>query len=55
MIIDKDYLTIPDEELSKINVLMTVVGGKPVYTEPGFAKAEGLEVVGLKLKWRSDP
>lgn len=50
MIIDRDYLNIPDEELSKINVLMTVVGGKPVYTEPGFAKAEGLEVVGLK--WR---
>ncbi|MBI4488221.1 MAG: amidohydrolase family protein [Deltaproteobacteria bacterium] len=52
MIIDRDYLNIPDEELSKINVLVTVVGGKPVYTEPGFAKAEGLEIVGLKLRPR---
>jgi predicted amidohydrolase YtcJ len=50
VIIDRDYLNIPDEELSKINVLVTVVGGKPVYTEPGFAKAEGLAVVGLKLQ-----
>jgi len=53
MIIDKDYVAIPDEDLSTINVLMTVVGGKPVYTEPGFAKAEGWEIVGLK--WRSNP
>ncbi len=53
MLIDKDYLAMPDQELSMINVLMTVVGGKPVYTEPGFAKAEGLEAVGLK--WRSNP
>jgi len=52
MIIDRDYLNIPDEELSKINVLMTVVGGKTAYTDPEFAKAERLEVVGLKLRPR---
>jgi predicted amidohydrolase YtcJ len=49
VIIDRDYLNIPDEELSKINVMMTAVAGKPVYTEPQFAKAEGLQVVGLTL------
>ncbi|MGH7771511.1 MAG: amidohydrolase [Candidatus Binatia bacterium] len=49
VIIDRDYLNIPDEELSKVNVLMTAVAGKPVYTEPAFAKAEKLEAVGLKL------
>ncbi len=52
VIIDRDYLTILDKELSKINVLMTVVGGKPVYTNPEFAKAEDLEVAGLKLQRR---
>jgi len=49
-ILDQDYLAVPNDDIFKINVLMTVVGGKPVYTEPDFAKAEGLEVVGLK--WR---
>lgn len=48
VILDRDYLNIPGEELTKINVLMTAVAGKPVYTEPKFAKDEGLEVVGLK-------
>jgi predicted amidohydrolase YtcJ len=50
VVIDRDYLNTPDEELSKINVLMTAVAGKPVYTEPQFAKAEGLQAVGLKLR-----
>jgi predicted amidohydrolase YtcJ len=49
VIIDRDYLNIPDEELSKIKVMMTAVAGKPVYTDPQFAKAEGLQVVGLTL------
>jgi predicted amidohydrolase YtcJ len=50
VIIDRDYLGIPDEELSKISVLMTAVAGKPVYIAPEFAKAERLQPVGLKLR-----
>jgi len=50
VIIDRDYLNTPDEELSKINVQMTAVAGKAVYTDPEFAKAEGLQLVGLKLR-----
>jgi predicted amidohydrolase YtcJ len=50
VIIDRDYLNTPDEELSKVDVMMTAVAGKPVYTDPQFAKAEGLQVVGLKLR-----
>jgi hypothetical protein len=49
VIIDRDYLNTPDDELSKINVMMTAVAGKPVYTDPQFAKAEGLQAVGLRL------
>src|SRR5262245_59013676 len=50
-VIDRDYLNIPDEDLSKVNVLMTAVAGKAVYTDADFAKAEGLQAVGLK--WRA--
>jgi predicted amidohydrolase YtcJ len=50
VIIDRDYLNTPDEELSKINVQMTAVAGKAVYTDPEFAKAEGLQLFGLKLR-----
>jgi len=50
VIIDRDYLNTRDEELSKINVQLTAVAGKVVYTDPEFAKAEGLPLVGLKLR-----
>ena len=50
VIIDRDYLNTSDEELSKINVLMTAVAGKPIYTDPQFAKTERLPVVGLTLR-----
>jgi predicted amidohydrolase YtcJ len=49
MVIDRDYLKIDDNDLDKINVLMTVVGGKAVYLDPAFAKAQNLEPVGLKV------
>ena len=49
VIIDRDYLSTPDQELPKINVMMTAVAGKPVYTAPQFAKSEGLSAVGLRF------
>jgi predicted amidohydrolase YtcJ len=49
VIIDRDYLNTRDEDLAKINVLMTAVAGKPVYMAPQFAKSEGLAAVGLRL------
>ena len=49
IVIDRDYLSTPYQELSKINVMMTAVAGKPVYTAPQFAKTEGLSAVGLRF------
>ncbi len=46
LIIDKDYLTIPISEIPDIKPLMTVVGGKPVYLNDGYAKKIGKEPVG---------
>jgi predicted amidohydrolase YtcJ len=49
IVIDRNYLTVADDEIDKINVLMTVVAGKPVYLDPVFAKAQNLAPVGLKI------
>ena len=37
IVIDRNYLTVADEDIDKINVLMTVVAGKTVYLDPAFA------------------
>jgi predicted amidohydrolase YtcJ len=49
IVIDRNYLTTADDEIDKINVLMTVVAGKTVYLDPAFAKTQNLEPVGLKI------
>jgi hypothetical protein len=38
IVLDRDPFTIPAEEIAAIQVLRTVVGGRPVYTAPGFAR-----------------
>jgi len=48
VVIDRDYLTVPDDELSEIGVLLTAVGGRPVYTDPSFARETGLPAVGAR-------
>jgi len=36
IVIDRDYFTIPELDIKKINNLMTVVGGKVIYQSPEF-------------------
>ncbi|MBI2819507.1 MAG: amidohydrolase family protein, partial [Acidobacteria bacterium] len=48
VVLDRDYLPIPEDDISEINVLLTLLGGKPVYTEPKFATAKGLPVMGFQ-------
>jgi hypothetical protein len=36
IVVDKDYLTIPENQIKEIKVLLTLVGGKPVYVGPEF-------------------
>ena len=36
IVIDKDYFTIPENQIHTINVLLTAVGGKTVYKHPDF-------------------
>ncbi len=35
IVIDRDYMTIPEDEIHEINVLLTMVGGKVVYEVGG--------------------
>ena len=36
IVLDKDYFTIPEDQIHTIRTLLTVVGGKTVYRDPGF-------------------
>lgn len=42
IVIDKDYLTIPEDQIKEIKVLLTLVGGKPVYIGSEFSNQTGL-------------
>ena len=46
IVLDRDYFTIPDEEIPRINVLMTAVGGKTVHLSSSLAEEFGMQPVG---------
>ena len=37
VVLDRDYMSIPEEEISEIQSLMTVLGGRPMYVHSDFA------------------
>jgi predicted amidohydrolase YtcJ len=48
VILDKDFMNIPADQLNEINPLLTVVGGNVAYSEPKFAASVGLPTVGFQ-------
>ena len=36
VVVDKDYMVVPEDDISEISTLMTMVGGKMVYEHPGW-------------------
>jgi len=52
-VLDRDYLTIPEDEIHNIDVLMTILDGKIVYTKPDYAASKGLPDVGFRGDMRS--
>ena len=46
LIIDRDYLTVPVDDILKIRPLMTMVGGKVVVLQESLARDFGVEAVG---------
>ena len=48
VVIDKDFLTVPEDEMGQINPLLTIAGGKITYSNPNFAASLGLPTVGFQ-------
>jgi predicted amidohydrolase YtcJ len=54
IVLDRDYLTVPDDDIPNTKVLMTAVGGKIRHLMPDMAKENGLQAVG-PVTWPSKP
>jgi predicted amidohydrolase YtcJ len=48
LILNKDYFSVPDRMIRTVRPLMTVVGGKTVYLDLGYATEIGQQPVGLQ-------
>ncbi len=48
VVLNRDYLTTPEDEIGRIDILLNVVGGKIVYTNPEFATSMGLPQMGYR-------
>ncbi len=55
VVLDKDYFTIPVDDIPSIVPQMTVVGGKPSHLGADFAKELGTEPVGYQFPAGSHP
>jgi hypothetical protein len=54
LVLDKDYMTIPAEEVSSIHPQLTMVDGKMVYLHPDFAKEYNLNPKGAVIATYQD-
>jgi len=48
-VLDKDYLTVPEDDIANIRVLMTVAGGKIVHLVPSLARDIGMQPAGAQV------
>ncbi len=55
IVLDRDYLTIPQEDIENIRVLMTVVGGNTVHLVPSLAREIGREPAGAQVRLGGAP
>jgi len=47
-VLNRDYLTVPEDEIGQIDPVLTVMGGQIVYSDPQFAQSQGLPVAGFQ-------
>ena len=50
VVLDKDYLTIPVDDILTIRVLMTMVGGTPMHLVPSLAREWGMQPTGAQVE-----
>jgi predicted amidohydrolase YtcJ len=54
VVIDRDYMSVPEEEISEISSLMTMVGGRFVYLHPSFATEHNLRPASATIGTREE-
>ena len=54
-VLNKDYFTVPEEEIPSIFPLMTVVGGKIEVLRSEFARELGKDSAGPQLEFNNEP
>jgi predicted amidohydrolase YtcJ len=47
-VLNRDYMTIPVDQIGQIDPVLTVAGGKMTYTDPDFANSASLPQVGYR-------
>lgn len=52
IVLNKDYFTVPVEEISQVYPILTMVGGKIIYVRSDAAPDLGLQPVGGQLRYR---
>jgi predicted amidohydrolase YtcJ len=50
LVLDRDYLTIPERDIPQIRILMTVVGGKVEHLVPTLARELGMRTAGANVE-----
>ena len=59
LVLNRDYLTVPEDEIGRIDPLLTVMNGQITYSDPGFAASQSLPQAGYRgdrsLWWRGTP
>ena len=55
VVLNKDYFTVPDEEIPTVFSLMTVLGGKTLMLRTELAKELGLPAAGVQKEWKFQP
>ncbi len=48
VVLNRDYLSVPEQEIGQIDPVMTVMDGEAVYTEPAFARSVNLPIAGYQ-------
>jgi predicted amidohydrolase YtcJ len=54
VVLDKDYLTTPDEQVHEIRPQLTMLGGKMIYVHPNFANEYNLKPNGAVIATQED-
>jgi hypothetical protein len=54
LVIDRDYFTIPEDDILKVRPLMTMVGGKMIVLQPSLAADFGVPPVGPEYSFKDE-